>query len=559
MSKEEFPDPKERFDAVVVGSGFGGSVTAHRLAAEGFHVCLLERGRAHPPGSFARTPAAASLSLWDPSEGLHGLFDLWSFRRTEAIVSAGLGGGSLIYANVLLPMDEEWFYYQVPGQAAQPWPVTRADLEPHYREVEAMLSPQPYPDSYAAVTDKTRRLEKAARDAGYESLRPTLAITFDNPDRPRIFDDGSGNRYGVPRIACRRSGQCDVGCNNGSKNTLDLTYLSRIDSSYGKVFTDCEVKAFRRVGDVWQVSYVHHEPPPEQQRRKERPETRMVQAKALVLAAGTFGTNFLLMRNRAALPAISDQLGQGFSGNGDFLGLLSRADATLGPSNGPVITVAVRRPDWADRPQGLRPVDAPLGHYIEDAGYPNLLEWITELTPPTGFVRRGAGLAVARIRHALRGDSAANVSRQAAILLGSGRQSSRIMPMLVMGRDAPDSVMSLRHGYLDLRQGHGSDEYVRQVRESLGEIAGRMNATYADYMSKTLSRFITVHPLGGAAMAADAHQGVVDSYGRVFGYQDDHLVVADGSVMPGPIGPNPSMTIAALAERFSQQLASDLR
>ena len=287
---------------------------------------------------------------------------------------------------------------------------------------------------------------------------------------------------------------------------------------------------------------------------------RFVRSRALVLAAGTFGTNFLLLRNRASsLPAISDRLGHGFSGNGDFLGFMTNVGHVVAASDGQVITSTIRRPDWSDDPpHGEPPLDAALGHYVQDGGYPGLVDWLTELTPPTGLIHREPALAVSRIRQLLIGDSPANVSRKLAILLDGGRQSSSILPMLVMGRDAPDSLLSLRKGFLELEQGRGSKEYVRQVRATLEEIARQLRARYRDYMSKALSRWITVHPLGGAAMSKDSRSGVVDSYGRVFGYQKDHLYVMDGSVMPEPIGPNPAMTIAALAHRFSKQLVDDL-
>ena len=124
----------EHFDAVVVGSGFGGSVMAYRLAEAKRRVCLLERGKKWPPGSFPRTPFDFSRATWDPGNGRHGLFDVWSFKGIGALVSSGLGGGSLIYANVILRKDKQWFK-EVERDGIHRWPVTFEDLEPHYEAV----------------------------------------------------------------------------------------------------------------------------------------------------------------------------------------------------------------------------------------------------------------------------------------------------------------------------------------------------------------------------------------------------------------------------------------
>ena len=129
----------EHFDVVVVGSGFGGSVMAYELAKAKMKVCLLERGQAFPPGSFPRSPREVARNFWDPSERLYGMFDLWSFRKSEAVVASGLGGGSLIYANVLIRKPAAWFERDLAGGARGPWPLSYTALEPHYEEVERML------------------------------------------------------------------------------------------------------------------------------------------------------------------------------------------------------------------------------------------------------------------------------------------------------------------------------------------------------------------------------------------------------------------------------------
>src|ERR671939_239720 len=133
------------FDAVIVGSGFGGSVMAYRMAEAGIRVCLLERGKVYPPDSFPRAPHRMQKNFWDPSEGLYGMYNVWSFDRLGAVVCSGLGGGSLIYANVLIRKDPRWFVKEIDAGGYEYWPVTRADLDPHYDRVERMLNAQRYP------------------------------------------------------------------------------------------------------------------------------------------------------------------------------------------------------------------------------------------------------------------------------------------------------------------------------------------------------------------------------------------------------------------------------
>jgi cholesterol oxidase len=173
----------KHFDAVVVGSGFGGSVMAHRLQEAGLQVCLLERGKAYPPGSFPHSPHGLLTNVWAPDEGMYGLFDYWSFKTFDVLVASGLGGGSLIYANVLLRKDKRWFVQEdLADGGYEYWPVTRAELDPHYDRVEHMLRPQQYPVAFAPYRDtpKTKAFWAAAETVGLQPFLPNLAITFAN-------------------------------------------------------------------------------------------------------------------------------------------------------------------------------------------------------------------------------------------------------------------------------------------------------------------------------------------------------------------------------------------
>jgi cholesterol oxidase len=561
--------PEEHFDAIVVGSGFGGSVMAYRLAEAGRRVLVLERGKRYPPGSFARSPLEMRQNFWDPSDGGHGLFQLWDFGGIESLVSAGLGGGSLIYANVLIRKDERWFVRDRPGGGNEDWPVTRAELDPHYDEVERMLSPQRYPlgQQPFAGTLKTQALRDAAGRAGLEWYLPQLAVTFANRGGPPvtgepIIDAAGGttdNLHGRTRYTCRLCGECDIGCNYGSKNTLDFNYLTQADKHGADIRDHCEVRRFAPLPEGgYSVSYVRHAPEAEG-RPTDTASVPLATARAryIVLAAGTFGSTYLLLRNRRSFPALSARLGHGFSGNGDLLGFVHDAHQTvdgerrplpLVPSHGTVITSTVRVPDRRDGGDGP-------GYYIQDGGYPGFVDWLVEEADvPAGLVRT-LRFVKRRLTARLTRGPQTDLDSELGNLIGDAARSAGALPLLGMGRDTPSGTMSLRRGrYLALDwTTQDSADYFSRVEGTMKTIAGELSAEFQINPLWYLRRkVISVHPLGGCAMGTSAADGVTDSYGRVFGHPG--LVIADGSVMPGPVGPNPSLTIAALADRFASRL-----
>ncbi|MGH3012578.1 MAG: GMC oxidoreductase [Gaiellaceae bacterium] len=542
------------FDAVVVGSGFGGSVMAYRLAAAGKSVCVLERGKPYPPGSFPRGPRELSTAFWDPSEGLYGMFNLWSFKGIGAVVSSGLGGGSLIYANVLLRKPEKWFVKENLARGGyEYWPLTREELDPHYAAAEEMLNGQEYP--FAEQTPKTAALKEVGEKLGRKSILPKLAVTFANEGgEPAVgvpIREEHPNLHGAPRYTCRLVGECDIGCNFGSKNTLDLNYLSEAKRLGAEIWTRREVRWLApREGGGYAVRYVEHDPADEGRKLdtrdpRARPELELT-CDRLVLAAGTLGSTFLLLKSSAAFPGLSPRLGSGFGGNGDLLTFALGARQPLQPSFGPVITIALEVPDELDGGEGR-------GFYVEDAGFPDFAGWLVQASQGPGALWRARQVAARVLVGLLRRRPEVDLSAEVAQVLSDTRVSAGSLPLLGMGRDIPDGNMALTDdGKLQVDWVKAkSGPFFDRLGDFAEEIAKTMGAKFKRNPTWHLGRLITVHPLGGCPMGRTRGEGVVDPYGEVFGYPG--FTIADGAVMPGPVGPNPSLTIAALADRFADR------
>ncbi len=538
------------YDAIVVGSGFGGSFAAYRLVSGGQRVLLLERGKPYPPGDFARTPEDMRTNFWDPSKGLHGLFDVWSFRGLEALVSSGLGGGSLIYANVLLRMPAEWFGRADAENGHRPWPLSRADLEPHYDRVERMLAPQRYPiglPPYSA-TRKAQALAAAARRMpGARCESPPLAVSFANPGEtpwPGVpLREAVPNLHGRPRVTCRLCGECDIGCNDGSKNSLDLTCLSAAVARGLEIRTRSEVRELRPLpGGGFEVRYVEHD---------ERVEGRAtytaglrverVTARRVVLGAGSIGSTYLMLRNRERWLGNLDPalLGTRFNGNGDQLGFVRpRAPNTprLDPACGPVITTCVRGDHDGH------------AYCLQDGGIPEGANWMGQVAAMPVRPWRVLKLATRYLRGLLGVTQDSNLSAELAEVFGASA-----LPLLGMGRETPNGRMSLRGARLHATWSLSRTRpFYRALTAVMTDAAAQMGADFDPSPLAHLRRVITVHPLGGCPMGRNEREGVVDAFGRSFAYPD--LYVVDGAAMPGPVGVNPALTIAAYADRCAEAI-----
>ena len=550
-------------------------MTAYRLAEAGHSVCLLERGKAFPPNSFPRSPLGMKSQFWDPSEGLHGMYNLWSFDNIDAIVASGLGGGSLIYANVLLRKDEDWFVREQPGRGSwkdgyEYWPVTRADLDPHYDRVERMMNVQKYPLDQAPydTTLKTLAFREAAEKLGLDWRLVNLAVTFANDGDPPLVGEpireDRPNIHGRTRLTCKLTGECDLGCNHGSKNSLDYTYITAAWHAGADIRTRHEVRSFApRDGGGYQVEYVIHDVATQGTKTDTaRLDRHTVTCDRLILSAGTVGTTYLLLKNRAAFPGLSPALGSRFGGNGDLLTFARQCKTevdgkkvphVLDSAHAPVITSAIRVPDEIDGGErGER------GFYLEDAGQPEFVSWMLQLIDtPSALLEQRRNLP--RVLRGLFTHEDSDVGAEISELLGECSESAGFLPLLGMGRDIPEGIMTLRDGGLavDWRKNGSSKAYFERVRDISQAVAEELGGTFLDNPIWLLSRVVTVHALGGCPMGRDDQEGVVDPWGRVYNHPGLHI--ADGSVMPGPVGPNPSLTIAGLADRFADAILEDMK
>ncbi|WP_238007542.1 GMC family oxidoreductase [Dactylosporangium sp. AC04546] len=502
-----------RYDVVVIGSGFGGSVAALRLAEKGYSVAVLEAGRRFADDEFPKTSWDSRRFLWAPALGCYGIQRITMLRNVLVLSGAGVGGGSLVYANTLYrPLQP--FYDDPQWKGIADW---RAELAPFYDQAERMLGVT----TYRRMTRADVAIQAVAERMGVAATfhQTPVGVYFGRPDVDPYFGGA-----GPVRQSCEHCGSCMTGCRVGAKNTLVKNYLYLAERLGAVVHPLTTVTAVRPDGDGYAI---------ETRGTGRRGRRQTFTAGQVVFAAGALGTQRLLHQCRAAglLPGLSGRLGALTRTNSESIvgarSLRKDVDFTDG--------VAITSSFHPDANTHIEPV-----RYGPGSNAMGLLQ--TVLTD--GGPLRPLRWFGAFFRHPVRHVRALSVRRW----------SHKTIIALVM-QSADNSLdVHYRRSWTGRRrltttQGHGQpnpawipagNHAVRLLAEEIGGLPGGS-------WSEVFNIPVTAHILGGAAIGASADGGVVDAYHRVFGHPGLHVV--DGAAVSANLGVNPSLTITAQAER----------
>ena len=538
-------------------------------------------------GGFPRSPHGLADNVWCPDDSakrpetvrqrrrgrgsLTGIFDIRHFDKIDTVTAAGLGGGSLIYANVFLRAPKAVF--------EQGWPATlrRDTLAPYYDVAQEVMGARPIPKasgrSDRRYIKRTAQFQAFAKAAELPTHLADITVFFG--DRYSYHGTGSAtalgeqeiNRYGVRQTSCTYCGECDIGCNVQAKNSVDHNYLHVARTRYqAGVRTQTKVERIVAL-DIGQAD----DPAGDGEfgyrvyfRDLRDGSESSVTSRRVILSAGTLGSSELLLRCRdvhRTLSRLSPCLGRRFSGNGDFVSFALDGESEIDSTYGPVIT------QYTDH-HLFENLDREQAFLLQDASFPAHAGWAVAALGPMispfqrilnacrqvwryAFNREYRGRKKSRVSFLLHRLFARDVSQYSAVLL-------------CMGLDKANGVMRLNgDGYLDLDWPQASNrahyDAILRLCERFSRFIGARHFLPMPTWLWPIRNNVSVHPLGGCALAESPEQGVVSAgdgtRGQVFGYRG--LYVADGSLMPTALGANPSATIAALAEWIAHEITGE--
>jgi cholesterol oxidase len=509
------------FDVVIIGSGFGGSVAALRLSEKGYRVAVLEAGRRFSDKDFPKTSWRLSKFLYLPRLGLRGIQRIHALPDVLVLAGAGVGGGSLVYANTLYQPPDSYFEDQQ-WRHITDW---KSELAPWYDQASRMLGVAENP--YFSPSDEAMRSVAEEMGVGHTFKMAPLGVHFG--DGPGVLEkDPYFGGVGPDRHGCRQCGGCMTGCRFNAKNTLPKNYLGLAENAGAKVFPEHTVVGIEELsGGGWKVTA-----------RKSSAwfgAKRSFTAGQVVVAAGTYNTQKLLhkMKSDKKLAKLSPALGKLSRTNSEALtGAIMPKDSAIDFSKGAAITSSF----FPDEHTHVEPV-----RYGKGSNFMGLLQ--TVITDgESAKVRRRQWLATLILRPGM-----------IVKIFDVRKWSERTVIALVMQN--VDSSISVRgkRGIFGWRltskqdSEHPNATYIPAANEVVRRIANKYGGIPGGHIGDLVSAPFTAHFVGGCVISDDPKLGVIDPYHRVWNYPTLHVV--DGSSLTANLGVNPSLTITAQAER----------
>ena len=522
--------PNTDYDWIIIGSGFGGSVSAHRLTEKGYRVLVIEKGRRFAREDFPKTNRELKRWAWDPLLGFKGFFSMSFFRHVTVLHGVGVGGGSLGYASTHPTPGDRFFEAKSWARLAD-W---KSELAPHFRTAKKMLGATTNP----MTTDSDGLMRELAEDIGRpEHFHPTeVAIFFGKPEEkvPDPYFDGKGPE----RVGCNFCGACMTGCRVGAKNTLDRNYLYLAEQQGAEVLPETEVTAVR--------------PRSEGGYRIETKPTfrrghRVFTADKVIFAGGVLGSIPLLLKLKEdtdGLPNLSDRLGDEVRTNNEALLAVITPEEGYELSKGVAITSILH----TDEHSHVEPV-----RYGQGSDFFRLLLW--PHAPGGNVFQRLWVTLVSFLRHPVRFLRAYTVRDFA----------NRALCLLYMRTLESTLRLRLRRRWLNpfskklvTKLDEGNDApatFMEEATDLARRVAEKTKGVTVSLLTETvLGVPSTAHVLGGACMGDSPETGVIDKNHEVFNYPG--LYVIDGSAVSANPGVNPSLTITALAERAMSKVAA---
>ena len=508
---------QDQYDYVIIGSGFGGSVSALRLSEKGYKVLVIEKGKWFGKDDFPETNWQLKKWMWMPSLRMQGLFKLTFFRHVAILSGVGVGGGSLVYANTL-PIPKRPFYETGSWAGLSDW---ESELAPHYQTALKMLGAEKNP----SVRHSDRVMQELARRIGKEDHFDTtnVAVYFGKPGV--TVEDPYFDGKGPERTGCIQCGGCMLGCRYNSKNTLDKNYLYLAQQLGCDIIAESEVYDVKPLGKDGSDGYeVHYK-----DSLSYFPKKGKVKANGVIFSGGVLGTvKLMLQLKQKSLPKLSDKVGYGIRTNSESLIGVTTFDKNKTFSEG----VAIGSIIHTDEHSHIEPVK-----YSEGSGF-----WRLFMAPMVS-----GNSILSRFYRMVKDFFIHPIDNLKVFFVDDWAKRTHILLFM----QTIDSTLRFTKGFAGMKTkidtGKAPTSDIPEARALANEVAAIINGKPMVMSTETLFGIpTTAHILGGTCMGHSAEDGVIDKDNKVFGYQN--MYVCDGAMISANPGVNPSLSITAISE-----------